>query len=81
MGEWKMPKTTADVPKSVAAEYAKAPRPNAVAMADGDGYTKTKKMQKAQQPGGGKQFGLPPSPGKGPPGVRLKITVHPDDGM
>jgi hypothetical protein len=79
-----MPKTTADVPKSVAAEYAKAPRPNAVAMADGDGYTKTKPMKKAQQPGKSKgQFGLPPSPGKGPqgPGIRLRISVHPDDGM
>jgi hypothetical protein len=74
-------KTTADVPRSVASEYAKTPRPNAVASADGDGYAKTKKMQKAQQPGkSSSQFGLPPSPGKGP-GVRLRIHITPDDGM
>lgn len=61
-------KTTADVPPSVAAEYAKAPRPDAVAQAEGDGYTKTKKMQKAQQPGKSSgQFGLPKSTGKTPP--------------
>ena len=73
-----MKRTTADVPPQVANEYAKTPRPNAVASADGDGYTKTKKMQKAQQPGkSSKQFGLPPSPGKGP-GLHLRITLRPD---
>jgi len=63
-----MPKTTADIPPSVAAEYAKQPRPSAVASAESDGYTKTKPLQKAQQGNGAKsQFGLPKSPGKKPP--------------
>ena len=73
-----MKKTTADVPPGAAAEFAKARRPEAVAEADGAGYTKTKKMQKGAQQKS--QFGLPPSPGKGP-GVRLRIHVVPDDGM
>lgn len=55
-----MPKTIADVPPVAAAEFAKAPRPEAVAEADGAGYAKTKPMQRAQQKGG-KQFGLPKS--------------------
>ena len=67
-------KTTADVPPQVAKEYAKAPRPHAVAEATGDGYTKTKAMQKGMQQKS--QFGLPKSPG-----VRLRIHVIPDDGM
>lgn len=54
-------KTTASVPKSVASEYSKASKPHAVAEADGDGYTKTAPMKKAQKPGGSKQFGLPKS--------------------
>jgi len=66
-----MAKTTADVPPQVAKEYAKAPRPQAVAEATGDGYTKTKKMQKGQQQKS--QFGLPKSPG-----VHLRIRVMPD---
>ena len=58
-----MAKTTADVPPSVASEYAKASRPHAVAEADGDGYTKTAKMAKAQKPKFVKsnQYGLPKS--------------------
>jgi hypothetical protein len=61
-------KTTADVPPSVAPEYAKARRPDAVAQATGDGYTTTKKMQKgAQEP---KQFGLPKSNKKPPMKMR-----------
>jgi hypothetical protein len=71
-------KTTADVPPDAASEFAKAPRSSAIADATGTGYTTTKKMQQGQQSKG--QFGLPPSPGKGP-GVRLKITVHPDTDM
>ena len=78
-------KTTADVPPQVAKEYAKATRGQAVSEATGDGYTTTKPMKKAQQgPKSGKQFGLPKSPGKGPPGLRLRISVRPDtddDGM
>jgi hypothetical protein len=75
-------KTTADVPASAASEFAKAPRPSAVADATGTGYTETKKMQKAKTAKGGKgQFGLPPSPGKGPAGLHLRISVRPDDGM
>ena len=56
-------KTTADVPPSVASEYAKAPRPQAVAEATGDGYTKTKLMQKAGTTTGAAkgQYGLPKS--------------------
>lgn len=58
-------KTTADVPPSVASEYSRATRPHAVAEADGDGYTKTRPMQKAQQPPAKKgQYGLPKSPKK-----------------
>jgi hypothetical protein len=57
-----MPKTTADIPPIVKADYAKIPRPNAVAMAEGDGYAKTPPMRKAQVPGKSKsQFGLPKS--------------------
>lgn len=73
-------KTTADVPPQVAAEYAKAPRAQAVSEATGDGYTKTKKMQKGAQVKAPSQFGLPKSPPKGP-GVRLRITIHPDTDM
>jgi hypothetical protein len=59
-----MPKTTADIPPSVQADYARIPKPNAVAMAEGDGYTKTAPMRKAQAPGKSKgQFGLPKSGG------------------
>ena len=59
-----MPKTTADIPSVVKADYARIPKPNAVAMAEGDGYTKTAPMKKAQQPGKSKsQFGLPKSGG------------------
>jgi hypothetical protein len=71
-----MAKTTADVPPQVAKEYSKAPRGQAISEATGDGYTKTKKMQKgAQNPGS--QFGLPKSPSKGP-GLHLRISIHPD---
>jgi hypothetical protein len=67
-------KTTADVPPQVANEYAKAPRGQAVSEATGDGYTKTKAMQKGAMPGKGKsQFGLPKSPG-----LHLRISVRPD---
>jgi hypothetical protein len=60
-----MPKTTASIPPVAAADYAKIPRPDAVAAAEGDGYVKTPPMRKAQQPGKSKsQFGLPKS-GKG----------------
>ena len=45
-----MKKTTADVPPSVASEYKKAPRAQAVAEATGDGYTDTKNMKKAKRP-------------------------------
>lgn len=76
-----MAKTTADVPPDVASEYSKARRPQAVSEAVGDGYTKTKKMQKARSsPASSKQFGLPKSPPKGQsPGLRLRITVSPDN--
>lgn len=78
----KLEKTTADVPKSVAAEYKKAPRNQAAAEATGDGYTDTKKMKKGKMAPKG-QFGLPPSgkPANSGPGVRLRIHVIPDDGM
>jgi len=57
-------KTTADIPPSVKADYARIPRPDAVASADADGYTKTAPMRKVQQPGKSKgQFGLPKSGG------------------
>jgi len=69
-------KTTADVPPSVAAEYRKAPRGQAVSEATGDGYTDTAKMKKGKMAPKG-QFGLPPSPGKGP-GLHLRISVRPD---
>lgn len=69
-------KTTADVPPSVASEYAKAPAKQAISEAVGDGYTETKKMQKGAQ-GGSKQFGLPRSPGKGAPGVVLRVHISP----
>jgi hypothetical protein len=59
-----MPKTTADIPPVMKADYAKIPRPDAVAVAEGDGYTKTPPMRKAQAPGKSKsQFGLPKSGG------------------
>lgn len=71
----KLPKkTAADVPKSVAAEYKKAPRAQAAAEATGDGYTDTKKMKKAKMTGGKGQFGLPQSPG-----IKLRIHVIPDN--
>ena len=57
-----MPKTTADVPPVVAADYKKIPRPNAVAVAEEDGYVKTAPMQKAQVKGSN-QYGLPRSSG------------------
>lgn len=66
-----MKKTTADVPPKAAGEYAKARRPEAVAEAAGDGYAKTKKMQKGAQQKS--QFGLPKSPG-----LHLRISVRPD---
>ena len=69
-----MKKTTADVPPGAAAEFAKTQRPEAVAEADGAGYAKTKKMQKGAQ--SKSQFGLPPSPGKGP-GVVLRVHIAP----
>jgi hypothetical protein len=79
-------KTTADVPPSVAPEFAKAQRPSAIADATGSpGYTTTKKMQKGMQSKG--QFGLPKSPGKGPPmqmggngppPIRLHVTLAKD---
>lgn len=59
-----MPKTAADIPPVVKADYARIPRPDAVAAAEGDGYTKTMPMKKAQHPGKSKsQFGLPKSGG------------------
>jgi hypothetical protein len=59
-----MPRTTADVPPVIAADYARARRPEAIAEADGDGYVKTRPMKKAQQPGkSSKQYGLPKSTG------------------
>ena len=57
-----MPKTTADVPPVIAGDYAKLPRSSAVASADGDGYTKTTPMKKAQVKGSN-QYGLPRSTG------------------
>lgn len=52
--------TAADIPPSIKPEYGRLQRASAVASADGDGYTKTKPMQKAQQPPGRpNQFGLP----------------------
>jgi hypothetical protein len=56
-------RTTADVPPNVASEYKKAPRSHAIAEATGDGYTKTKLMQKAGTTTGAAkgQYGLPKS--------------------
>lgn len=56
-------KTTADVPPQAASEFSKASRPEAVAEADGAGYTKTAKLAKAAKPKFVKssQFGLPKS--------------------
>lgn len=51
--------TTADVPPDIAAEYKGARRPQAIAEATGDGYTKTKKMQEPKPKSS--QFGLPKS--------------------
>jgi hypothetical protein len=74
-----MARTTADVPPQVASEFSRASRPSAIADATGSpGYTTTKAMQKGMQRPS--QFGLPPSPGKGP-GLRLKISIHPDTDM
>jgi len=58
-----MKKTTADVPPSVADEYAKAPRGQAIAEATGDGYTTTRRMQQAGSTKGASkgQYGLPKS--------------------
>jgi len=64
-------KTTADVPPQVAKEYAKAPRPQAISEATGDGYTKTKAMQKGMKQKS--QFGLPKSPG-----IHLRVSLRPD---
>lgn len=59
-----MPRTTADVPPVIAADYARARRPEAIAEAEGDGYTRTRPLQKARQPGkSSKQYGLPKSKG------------------
>lgn len=59
-----MPKMPAEIPPSIKADYAKIPRPDAVASADADGYAKTPPMRRAQQPGKSKsQFGLPKSGG------------------
>lgn len=55
-------KTTADVPPVAAMEFAKAAQPEAIAEAEGAGYTKTKPLAKAQRPGQrNRQFGLPKS--------------------
>jgi hypothetical protein len=52
------------VPSFAAAEFARAPRPEAIAEADGQGYVKTRPMQKAQQPPRRPgQYGLPKSGG------------------
>ena len=75
-----MKKTTADVPPMVSNEYKKAPRSQAVAEATGDGYTDTKKMKKGKMAPKG-QFGLPQSPGKLPGGLKLRVSILPDDGM
>lgn len=54
-------KTTADVPPGAAAEFAKVPRPTAVADATATGYATTKPMQKGLK--SKSQFGLPKSGG------------------
>jgi len=55
-----MPKTAADIPPVVKGDYAKMQTPSAVAQADGDGYTPTAPMKRAQLPGKrAKQYGLP----------------------
>ena len=56
----RLPRTTADVPPSIANEYSKAPRGQAIAEATGDGYTNTARMQRGIKTGKG-QFGLPRS--------------------
>jgi len=53
-------KTTADVPPKIASEYAGARKPSAVSQAIGDGYTKTKALQKARAVPSS-QYGLPKS--------------------
>lgn len=55
-------KDISSIPPRVASEFAKAPRPTAVADATATGYTKTKPMAKAQQKSSS-QFGLPKSGG------------------
>ena len=58
-----MPRTTADIPPTVATEFANSPRPSAIADATGSpGYTTTKAMQQGMQ--SKSQFGLPKSPVK-----------------
>ena len=61
-------KTAADIPPDVASEYAKAPRGQAIAEATGDGYTATKAMQGSKSPS---QLGLPKSPGKKKPPMKM----------
>lgn len=52
------------MPPGAAAEFIKAPRPEAIAEADGAGYAKTRPMAKAQRPPQRpRQFGLPKSGG------------------
>jgi hypothetical protein len=53
-------KTTADIPPVIAKDFAKIPRPSAIAEAEGAGYVKNTPMKKAQQKNKG-QFGLPKS--------------------
>jgi len=54
-------KTTADLPPSIAAEYARAQRPSAASEAISHGYTKTKAMREARASPSKGQFGLPKS--------------------
>jgi len=68
-----MPKTTADIPPGVAGGFAREPRPDAIATAEGEGYTKTAPMKRAQQVKS-KQYGLPKS-GKGMKVMPLKGKV------
>ena len=55
-------KDISSIPPKAASEFARAPRPEAVAEATATGYTKTKPMAKAQQKNS-RQFGLPKSGG------------------
>lgn len=62
--------TTADVPKSIASEYARSSRHQAISEATGDGYTSTSKMRPGMK-AGKSQFGLPRSAKSKPNTIKM----------